>query len=262
MELGQKIKEARLAAGRSQRQLCGDTITRDMLSQIENGTAKPSYTTLQALCARLGKPVSYFWEEAPSQNLGLLKKASEESPEDAIFTLAEYLSPDPVLEGWYRQLRCKVLLCLAGSALEQNRSEDAAQFLSQAETVLQEEYRLQFLILKSKLPGADAADLAAQLPDNTEELLLRAQAALQTGKTEQSLLLLECTDSRPEQWYALRGQVLLQKQEYPQAIACFMELEALSPRMAYPYLEICYRELGDFQKAYEYARKQLNEDRR
>ena len=63
MELGEKLKQARLDAGLSQRQLCGDTITRNMLSQIENGTANPSVATLQVLANRLGKPITYFREE-------------------------------------------------------------------------------------------------------------------------------------------------------------------------------------------------------
>ena len=42
MELGEKLRLARLEAGMTQRQLCGDEITRNMLSQIENGTARPS----------------------------------------------------------------------------------------------------------------------------------------------------------------------------------------------------------------------------
>ena len=63
MDLAEKLKAARLEAGLSQRQLCGDTITRNMLSQIENGAARPSMATLQYLAQRLGKPVSYFLEE-------------------------------------------------------------------------------------------------------------------------------------------------------------------------------------------------------
>ena len=63
MELGQRLRQARLEAGLSQRQLCGDTVTRNMLSQIENGSARPSMTTLQIFAARLGKPISWFLEE-------------------------------------------------------------------------------------------------------------------------------------------------------------------------------------------------------
>ena len=47
MELGEKLRLARQEAGLSQRQLCGDVITRNMLSQIENGSAKPSMETLR-----------------------------------------------------------------------------------------------------------------------------------------------------------------------------------------------------------------------
>ena len=63
MELGQLLKQARLEAGLSQRQLCGDEITRNMLSQIENGSAKPSMETLRYFATQLGKPISFFLEE-------------------------------------------------------------------------------------------------------------------------------------------------------------------------------------------------------
>ena len=63
MDLGQRLKNARLEAGLSQRQLCGDVITRNMLSQIENGSAKPSMDTLRYFSQILGKPISFFLEE-------------------------------------------------------------------------------------------------------------------------------------------------------------------------------------------------------
>ena len=63
MSLGHRIRAARIEAGLSQRALCGDRITRNMLSQIENGIAKPSVKTLEYLAEQLGRPVSYFLEE-------------------------------------------------------------------------------------------------------------------------------------------------------------------------------------------------------
>lgn len=66
MTMGEKLRAARLEAGLSQRQLCQGLITRNMLSQIENGSAKPSLPTLQALAARLDKHVQYFLEDSPS----------------------------------------------------------------------------------------------------------------------------------------------------------------------------------------------------
>jgi transcriptional regulator with XRE-family HTH domain len=63
MELGKKLRAARQEAALSQRELCGDQITRNMLSQIENGAARPSMDTLQYLAGRLGKSVSFFLED-------------------------------------------------------------------------------------------------------------------------------------------------------------------------------------------------------
>ena len=60
MELGKRLRQARLEQGISQRQLCGEMITRKMQSQIENGSARPSMDTLRYLAQRLGRPVSYF----------------------------------------------------------------------------------------------------------------------------------------------------------------------------------------------------------
>ena len=60
MHLGEKIRQARLEAGLSQRQLCGETITRNMLSQIENGSANPSMATLRFLAESAHHPG--LWE--------------------------------------------------------------------------------------------------------------------------------------------------------------------------------------------------------
>ena len=63
MELGSKIKEARLEAGLSQKQLCGDQITRNMLSSIENGKAQPSLSTIQYIANMLKVPVGFLLAE-------------------------------------------------------------------------------------------------------------------------------------------------------------------------------------------------------
>ena len=55
-ELGHRIKEARIAKKMTQSQVVGDFITRNMLSQIENGTAMPSVKTLTYLAEVLNIP--------------------------------------------------------------------------------------------------------------------------------------------------------------------------------------------------------------
>ena len=89
MELSQKLKQARLDAGLSQKALCGDRITRNMLSQIENGSARPSMDTLRYLAGQLGKPLSYFLEDdaVTSPNQELMVKARSAEPSEALHLL-------------------------------------------------------------------------------------------------------------------------------------------------------------------------------
>ena len=60
VELGKRIKEARLARKMTQADVVGDFITRNMLSQIESGVANPSVKTLTYLAKVLQLPVNYL----------------------------------------------------------------------------------------------------------------------------------------------------------------------------------------------------------
>lgn len=60
VELGKRIREARLFRKMTQSELAGDAITRNMLSLIESGTASPSVKTLQYLAERLGVPYEHL----------------------------------------------------------------------------------------------------------------------------------------------------------------------------------------------------------
>lgn len=64
--LGQKVKEARLAKQMTQKDLAGDFITRNMLSQIENDSATPSIKTIEHIAMMLQKPISYFMDQTQS----------------------------------------------------------------------------------------------------------------------------------------------------------------------------------------------------
>ncbi|MBO5906788.1 MAG: helix-turn-helix transcriptional regulator [Clostridia bacterium] len=60
MTLGEKIKELRKNRHITQSELCGDKITRNMLSAIECDKASPSISTLEHIASRLGVPPSYL----------------------------------------------------------------------------------------------------------------------------------------------------------------------------------------------------------
>ena len=269
MELGEKIKQARLEAGLSQRQLCGDHITRNMLSQIEHGTARPSMDTLRILAAGLGKPMSYFLEDevVTSPNVEIMAQCREHfcqgDPAAAVETMENYRTPDPVFDSEAYLMRALCRMAQAEEALEQGRLLYGRSLLDQAcEDGAKTPYytpeleRRRVILLARAMPEA-AVELAEKLPSDDETLLLRAKAALAQGEPDRAETLLSAAQNRDTiPWQLLRGEVYFAGKHYAQAVPCFLRTEEAHPRLATSRLEVCYRELGDFKKAYEYACKQ------
>lgn len=139
MDLGEKIRQARLEAGLSQRQLCGDVITRNMLSQIESGKARPSMATLQYLAAQLGQTVGYFLEEtgAVSANVDMMRQARQayihRDYAAALQTLEQYRRPDELFDQEYSYLLALNALGLAKDWLEQGSALEAVPLLEQVD---------------------------------------------------------------------------------------------------------------------------------
>lgn len=138
MTLGEKIKATRLEAGLSQRQLCGEVITRNMLSQIENGSASPSMSTLQYLAGRLGKSVSYFLQEQviDSPNPALMQRARQhydlgQYPE-VLALLEQYRSPDPLFDQEQQYLYA---LCALAQGEKCAKNQDAITVAAMLEKI-------------------------------------------------------------------------------------------------------------------------------
>ena len=131
MALGELLRQARLEAGMSQRELCGETITRNMLSQIENGGARPSMDTLRYLASRLGKPVAYFLEEAVSPEEAAIEQAR------SAYAKGDFAQALSLAKGLQNRQEVSLLLALsamgrAQQALEEGRLPYAAALLQEA----------------------------------------------------------------------------------------------------------------------------------
>lgn len=259
MTLGEKLLQARMEAGLSQRQLCGDMITRNMLSQIEHGTARPSMDTLQYLAARLGKGVGYFLdaEEAAIPNLPAIRKAREawerKDWAGVVRALEGYKGPDGALDPEKELLLTLGYLGMAEMALKQDRRLYALELLARVEPrgYLKEELERRRLLLLAQVGGPGAAGIGKLLPALDGELLIRARDALAQGNAERAAVLLDAAENREERsWLMLRGRVHMALGEYAKA-AEKLEKTEQTERLA--LLETCYREMGDFQRAYEYA---------
>lgn len=137
MELGEKLRQARQEAGLTQRQLCGDVITRNMLSQIESGKAKPSMATLQYLAAGLGKTVGYFLEEPVvlSANIQLMSRARQAYVQQnmgaVLEILGQYQQPDGLFDEEYAYLSAVSALALGKERLEKGDASAAMPLLEQ-----------------------------------------------------------------------------------------------------------------------------------
>lgn len=265
MDISEKLLQARQAAGLSQRQLCGDYITRNMLSQLEHGTAKPSLDTLQYLAKQLGKPISYFLDEesyiSPGAELSAKVtaayamgnfegaaeawKASSQSPEEAGLecTVMAYFS----------------LLALAERAISQERFPLAKSLLEQAQALethftLLPELSRRRILLQGQIPGQNLELLTRSLPSVDADLYLLARTALSQGRHQRTVQLLAAVAHRTPVWYLLEGKAQYERKEYQKAAASLKLAENDYPEV-YPLLETCYRELEDYKMAYFYACK-------
>lgn len=253
MELGIKLRQARLDAGLSQRQLCGDIITRNMLSQIENGSARPSMDTLVYLAGQLGKPVSYFLEEAPSSspNAECMAKAraayAQNRLDEAERFLQEYQRPDEMFDAEFGLLQYFVLLGKA--EMNQNRGIYARQLLEQAARQ-KSPYITQELEQRRLLLLAQVCGKSVELPADDRPLLYRAKMALEEADAQRCITLLEaCEDRESTRWHYLRARAAFLLGDYALAAEHY-------PKDCYAELEECYRNLADYKMAYEYACKQ------
>lgn len=262
MTLGEKLRQARLEAGLSQRQLCGDEITRNMLSQIEHDTARPSMDTLRYLAERLGKSLGYFLDaEAVSlPNLAVIRQARAAQAagnwEATIRALEGYRGPDEIFDWEKAILGSLGYLGMAARALEEDRRLYALELLSRIEPegCLAEELERRKLLLLAKAGGRGASEIGALLPSLDEELLVRAAGALEKSALPRAAALLDAAEDREDpRWLLLRGRVCMALGEYAKA-AELLEKTADPGRLE--MLEVCYREMGDFQKAYHYACQQ------
>ena len=263
MELGRKLLQAREAAGLSQRQLCGDVITRNMLSRIEHGTVRPSMATLTYLAERLGKPVSYFLDEEAVTSPNVERMAAARAAygagdwTGAVDCLKEFEGEDETFDWERHLLLAKCCMAMAAVALEQGRLPYAVELLAKAEQAGEKTpYFGPELERERKLLLA-RTDENVDLPADDRELLLRARKALAEDNPARAANYLDAAeDQTAAQWNYLRGESYFARGEYEKAAACYRLAEESYPREAARRLEVCYRNLEDFKMAYFYACKQ------
>lgn len=260
MGLGEKLRQARLEQGLSQRQLCGEEITRNMLSQIENGSASPSVATLCYLARRLGKSVSYFLEEeAHTSDFPSMERAWQ------LFAAGDYTQVLDTLDCLQEEgregslLRSLTLQAQAEEAFAERKTVYALACLEKSAEL---EEKLAFLpeltrrrlLLLARIPGWQGR---TSLPELDGELLYQASVFLNQQAYEKAMYALEIAENQTScRWQLLRGQAAMGLKDYIGAEKWLTEAEAAYPEIVLPLLEQCFREQGKYEKAYYCAVRQ------
>lgn len=282
MTLGQKIKQARLDAGLTQKELVGDHITRNMLSKIENDNATPSVKTLEFLAGRLGLSTAYlmsdltFSDGTSPDGLDDMRSAYKEGRfEDCIALLENSHTAGTTDEGYL--LRCLSDLACARAALSVNDYEKAKEFADSADY-----YNKQGLYYSAEIDAemslilAECANILApeefdenaseylrsmeQLNFTTRFELAKAESLCLTGHYDSaSAVLAELNISDDDSLSAkaeyIAGCIDSAKKDFTSAREHLLKAEKLgmsAPRL-YSALENCFKELDDYKSAYHYA---------
>lgn len=143
IELGRRLKSARLAKKMTQSDVVGSFITRNMLSQIESGTATPSMKTLEYLSGVLELPMDKLLSESDSfdagQNgLSMLSNAKallQERKFEELLTLEDITG---LLADEFHALRSIAYLELANRFAESGQTEALQTAVLHARSAAQE----------------------------------------------------------------------------------------------------------------------------
>lgn len=259
MSLGDRIRQARLELGLSQRQLGGEVITRNMLSLIESGSAVPSLQTLLYLSRQLQKPVGYFLEEETEElpNRQVMEQArtayAKGDLEQALTALNGYRSPDVFFDAEEALLEALICTSMAEEAISREKGSYALELLHRAEEAGERtpydtpELRRRRLLALAQLQEVE-------LPPDDRELLLRAESALGKKNFSRAAQYLEAAQNwETPKWNFLRGEVCRGIKEYQSAVAYYEKAQAFDPKLCTAALEECYREMEDYRSAYQYA---------
>jgi tetratricopeptide (TPR) repeat protein len=135
-QLGQRLREARAAAGLSQAQLGAPYYTRAHVSAIELGKIRPAMKSLEHMAGKLGKPASYFMadrqlEEQRGERAVAMARANQLTAEGKAAEAIEILTT--LLEQEQTRLeRAEVLRALGRAYWEGGHGAKSASVLQEA----------------------------------------------------------------------------------------------------------------------------------
>ena len=278
--LGQKIKNARLEMGLTQKELCGGDFTRNMLSRIETGDAYPSLETLCCLASRLGMPPGYFIDDSDDgeslRSRRLLSMIKTEYEKGNYALCLDYARG---LTGSDEEFRLISAICSFRCGVEKLMSGElrrAAGYFDGVTGELSEgdvlfpgyraDAKMYSVYIRSFLshtaPGEDAEAIAPVLKcdgcGNDIVKIAAISGMLKNGADYAEKLFSVTTFSEKKHRAVCEGMILCAKGEFRQAKIRLIEATGsqLLPMLSVwclSLLEKCAAGLKDFENAYAYS---------
>lgn len=289
--LGKKIRALRLQKKMTQKEVVGDFITRNMLSQIESGTATPSMRTLEYLARVLDVPMFYLMEDEqpedqtmPIAMLQKAKRAFRDGDYDACLASLQRVK-EPFLEE-ANALRAKASLEKARILLRQGEFEQAKQLAEEAMQLNDQSiYGARSVKADAYLCMDEATNegwdyymqyrSALETPySNAHVSMINAEMFLNQGKVEQARIMLDALSGGDYDHCMLdagrvrllQARVAMAKEQWEEALSLCHEAEELweqAPHHAqrallYQCMEQCAMKLDDYKSAHHYASMRIS----
>lgn len=278
--LGRKIKEQRKNKNLTQKALCGSYLNRSMLSQIENGNARPSVDTLLFLCKSLEIPLSYLMCETKKEEIQYKRMQTL----DAIRRLygnGQYLKCAELcrteIEGddeiAFILSQCELML--AGSCMERSALSSAENHITAAQVAVEDtlygaqEIYTQCSFFRLLINAVENQ----QIP--TPEAILRFSASIDPSFM-MYLILLSYLDydqeaispslanrlSQNDYRNYILARLYMLKEEYEQAYRllqpiCYRPPGFFTEFFALRDAEFCCQKIENYKEAYEFTKKRL-----
>ena len=291
MNIGQKIKMIRTEKLMTQNELSGGVITRNMLSQIENGIANPSLSTVQYIADRLGVPAGYLLSDGAEEfvyNKTRVMKNIKRAYSGKNFELCREMCLSS-FDDLDDELELILTDCCVGASVEyvkEGKLRLACEMLDEAirhskktiystVTQLNRAY-LMFYLLKKISPSLDSDEIDTEI---SEDLLHHAlfgdvfckYVTVIFGNDEvkdiDELMFNSSEElSDEDKLYIahMRARIYMQNKEYKRAcvtLRSIMDGETVPQRLLLYIccadIEMCYKELEDYKGAYEFARNKM-----
>ena len=272
--LGEKIKRLRTMRGLTQAELAGTVITRNMLSNIENGKALPSLDTLEYIAESLSVSASYLISE----------------DDDLVF-----FEKKALISRIYRAYSAKnypACINLIKSIDESGIDSELSYLLASSYLLLGKKHINHGSLVKALEALECSEKYSNKTVIETEHLKAQIQMYKSIAKNVQSPLLefderkyseslIESVDFEFYKYltqnfeYAFENAVfslhleakkLMQERNYNEAIKRLLNASELSKKEdfnsfvifgIYTDLEYCYKQLYNFEKAYLYSTKRI-----